>query len=209
MSASSLVDIRWAWDEALFRTVNGLGWEWLDAVWILATSRPFGVAALFFVAVWLVAKLKRQVVLPLVQVGAAVAVTDALGARLIKPAIGRFRPSFVLAEDLVRVLVPASNVGSMPSLHSANAFAVATVVTLTHRRAGLVAFPIALLIGASRVGVGVHWPSDVLVGALYGSSIGALVVVGTRAALARWRPGAAAATTAPPRQTEPHQADRP
>jgi undecaprenyl-diphosphatase len=188
MSAPGLVDIRWAWDEALFRAINGLGWEWLDAVWIVVTSRPFGIAALLLVAAWLVAQLKRQAVIPLVQLSAAIAVTDGLGARIIKPAIGRFRPSFVLADHLVRVLVPASNVGSMPSLHSANAFAVATVVTLTRPRAGLVAFPIALLIGASRVGVGVHWPSDVLAGAVYGSLMGTAVVFGSRAALTRWGP---------------------
>lgn len=204
-AASSLVDIRWAWDESLFRAINGLGWAWLDAVWVVATSRPFGIVVSLVFAAWLAVLLKRQVLLPLAQLGAAIAVTDALGARVIKPAIGRARPSFVLTDELVRVLVPASNVGSMPSLHSANAFAVATVVTLTYPKAGLAAFPVALLIGFSRVGVGVHWPSDVLAGAVYGSAIGALIVFGARAVLAR---RSASSTPGPP-HPEPPQPDRP
>ncbi|MDP3231475.1 MAG: phosphatase PAP2 family protein [Myxococcales bacterium] len=205
-AASGLVDIRWGWDESLFHAINGLGWAWLDVVWVVTTSRPFGIAVTLVFAAWLAVRLKRQVVLPLAQLGAAIAVTDALGARVIKPAIGRARPSFVLADELVRVLVPASNVGSMPSLHSANAFAVATVVTLTYPRAGLAAFPVAFLIGVSRVGVGVHWPSDVLAGAVYGSSIGALIVFGARAALAlRSR----SSTLEAKQHGEPHQPDRP
>jgi undecaprenyl-diphosphatase len=203
MKTAALIDFRWAWDESLFRAVNGLGWAWLDAVWIVASSRAFGIGVALAIVAWLVSALKRQVVLPLVQLVAAIAVTDAFGARVVKPAIARSRPSFVLADHLIRVLLPASNVGSMPSLHSANAFAMAMVVTLTRPRAGLVAFPVALLIGASRVGVGVHWPSDVLAGAVYGSLTGAGIVIGTRAVLARWRPRATSAAPGPRRQPEP------
>jgi undecaprenyl-diphosphatase len=112
-----------------------------------------------------------------------------MGARVLKPGFARLRPSFALS-DAVRVLSPAADVGSMPSLHAANAFAVAVVVTMAWPRAGLVALPVAGLIAVSRVGVGVHWPSDVLAGALYGALVGVLVVLSARRAVARRRAAA-------------------
>lgn len=139
---------------------------------------------------WLIVALRRKAFLPIAQVAAAIGLVDAVGSRLLKPWFGRMRPSYALAEPLVRVLSPAANVGSMPSLHSANAFAMATVVTLAVPRAGFVALPLASLIALSRVGVGVHWPSDVIAGALYGAGVGAAIVLVSRQLVRRFtRPG--------------------
>jgi undecaprenyl-diphosphatase len=204
MSSEALVDIRWGWDEALFRAINGLGWGWLDALFAAASSRPLGLLGALALVAWVVVVHKRRAVLAIAQVGAAVGLTDSIGARLLKPAIGRLRPSYALPEHLVRVISPAANVGSMPSLHAANAFALATVVTLSVPRAGYVALPLASLIAVSRVGVGVHWPSDVLVGAVYGSAVGVGIVLGTRALLARVR-GSPSPSPAP----QPEQPQRP
>lgn len=183
--SGGLVDIRWGWDEALFASLNGLRWDWLDALFVAASSREFGVLGLALLLGWLAVAHRRRAPVPILLVAASVGVTDALGARLLKPWVGRLRPSHALAEEAVRVLSPASNSGSMPSLHAANAFAVATAVTLLLPRAGWVAFPFATLIALSRVGVGVHWPSDVLVGAATGAAIGLLLV---RLARRWWRP---------------------
>lgn len=204
MSSEALVDIRWGWDEALFRAINGLGWGWLDALFAAASSRPLGLLGALALVAWVVVVHKRRAVLAIAQVGAAVGLTDSIGARLLKPAIGRLRPSYALPEHLVRVISPAANVGSMPSLHAANAFALATVVTLSVPRAGYVALPLASLIAVSRVGVGVHWPSDVLVGAVYGSAVGVGIVLGSRALLARVR-GSPSPSPAP----QPEQPQRP
>jgi undecaprenyl-diphosphatase len=181
MAGPSLVDWRWPGDEALFFAINGARRDWLDAVFVTASSRPFGVVLLGAFALALVMRLKRLSALPLLQLGLAIAFTDVCGAQLLKPFIGRLRPNYALPESLVRVLSPAANVGSMPSLHAANAFAAATVVTWAVPRAGVVAFPMALVIAISRVGVGVHWPSDVVVGAVYGSLVATLIVQLSRA----------------------------
>ncbi len=181
MADPALVDWRWPGDEALFFAINGARRDWLDAVFVTASSRPFGVVLLSAFALALVVRLKRLAGLPLLQLGLAIAFTDACGAQVLKPFIGRLRPNYALPEAVVRVLSPAANVGSMPSLHAANAFAAATVVTWAMPRAGVVAFPMALVIAVSRVGVGVHWPSDVAVGAAYGALVATLVVQLSRA----------------------------
>ncbi|MDX2012735.1 MAG: phosphatase PAP2 family protein [Myxococcaceae bacterium] len=180
------MDVRWAWDEALFHALNGLGFGWLDAIFVAASSREFGVVSLLGFVALLSVRLKGQVLLPLAQLTIAFGLSDSVGARILKPMFARLRPSFALG-DAARVLSPAANVGSMPSLHAANAFAVATVVTLAWPRAGLVALPIATLIAVSRVGVGVHWPSDVLAGLAWGTLVALGVVFGSRALLTRRR----------------------
>ncbi len=172
LAAAALADFHGAFDEALFRGLNGLGSPLLDALFVLASSQVFGVVVLALVAIALLAYFKRGAAYGLVPVGLAVLVTDQLGHRVLKPFFGRMRPCFALPKEQVRLLVEVSNVGSLPSLHAANAFAVATVVTLLVPRGGWVAMPIASLVALSRVGVGVHWPTDILAGAVFGALVG-------------------------------------
>jgi membrane-associated phospholipid phosphatase len=80
--------------------------------------------------------------------------------------IDRRRPPLVYPEPKPLVHVPHS--GSFPSGHSANAFACATVLAWYDRRLAVPAFVLAAAIAWSRVYVGVHWPLDVLGGAVLG-----------------------------------------
>lgn len=213
MSTGAVVDFHGPWDEAIFRGVNGLAWPWLDALFVAASSRGLGLSVLVVLLVGFALRFRRRSLIPAMQLLAASGLTDALGARIIKPLVGRMRPCFALPAEHVRQLVEVGNVGSMPSLHSANAFAVATVVTLTVPRLGFVTVPLAGLIALSRVGVGVHWPSDIVAGALFGTAIGVGVVAATRGALGRVpaaRPFAVeSASPTPPQQQagQPQEGD--
>lgn len=66
---------------------------------------------------------------------------------------------------------------SFPSGHSMNAFAIATVVGLGLPAVLPILFALAASVAASRVLLGLHYVSDVLVGSLLGASIGAVVFV--------------------------------
>ncbi|MFJ9683169.1 phosphatase PAP2 family protein [Streptomyces sp. NPDC101194] len=66
---------------------------------------------------------------------------------------------------------PALGDWSFPSNHAAIAAAAAVAIWLTDRRLGAVAVPAALLMAASRVWIGVHYPHDVLVGVVTGALV--------------------------------------
>src|SRR6201995_3370982 len=63
---------------------------------------------------------------------------------------------------------------SFPSAHSTSSFAVATAMTRVDRRAA-VAFLPAVAVAAGRPYLGMHYPSDVAVGVVLGTALGALV----------------------------------
>lgn len=135
----------------------------------LLSNRLFNLIFFLALCAWLAWRLRPSWRV-LVVMGLAFGITDSVGARLIKPLIGRARPCLVN----LQLYVPAGcgSGFSMPSLHAANAFAVAVLATmLWSRTAGLV-FPLAIAIALSRVGLGVHYLSDVVVGAMYGTLIG-------------------------------------
>jgi undecaprenyl-diphosphatase len=64
--------------------------------------------------------------------------------------------------------------GSFPSGHAAGSFAFAAFVAVRAPRWAAPAFVWAALVACSRCVLGVHYPSDVLAGALLGGAVGAI-----------------------------------
>jgi membrane-associated phospholipid phosphatase len=123
---------------------------------------------------------------------------DGLICNNIKHALGRPRPFVVMPEvhrpgrnpgSLSMAPAPASgdgqtalpsyargDYGSMPSAHAANWFAAAMILFIYYRRSAWFMLPGAILVGFSRIYNGVHYPSDVLAGAILGAGYAAAAV---------------------------------
>ncbi|WP_226357166.1 phosphatase PAP2 family protein [Pseudonocardia sp. ICBG601] len=104
---------------------------------------------------------------------ASIALTSFTANALLKPLLPRRRPAAAELPAYRTVADPPSS-SSFPSGHAASAAAFATAVVMENRRAAPVVVPLAALVGWSRVHVGVHWTSDVIVGAAIGTGVAKL-----------------------------------
>lgn len=114
----------------------------------------------------------------------AVALSD-LGAGLLKHAVQRIRPCHVIPD--VHLLAGCTRSFAMPSNHASNMVALAGVVGSLLPAWRWVLLPLAGGVAYSRVYLGVHYPSDVLVGAICGAVLGyGLVLLAKRILPASW-----------------------
>jgi undecaprenyl-diphosphatase len=93
---------------------------------------------------------------------------------LWKDVFDRERPNVRYAEPEPLLHPPDSQ--SFPSGHAATSFAAATVIAAAAPRLRVPLYVLAALIAWSRVYVGVHYPLDVIAGAIYGTLLGLLLV---------------------------------
>ncbi|MFC1710169.1 phosphatase PAP2 family protein [Patescibacteria group bacterium] len=92
---------------------------------------------------------------------------------IVKDLLGTTRPFGINGGPPLTITLPTGS--SFPSSHAAFAFAIATVVWLYNRALGAVYLVAAVIIGIGRVVSNVHFPIDVVGGAMLGSFIAIVV----------------------------------
>ena len=156
---------------------NHLRQEWLDPV--VKGFTHLGDSGLLWILLCLVLLLFPQTR----RAGGAVAVALIMSLictnMLLKPLVQRTRP-WLMVEGLT-ALVAEHDMNSFPSGHTSAALAAATACwgTLPSKWRGII-LALAVLMGLSRLYVGVHYPSDVLAGALVGMFCGSLGCLAVR-----------------------------
>ena len=105
----------------------------------------------------------------------SLSLTDSICAQILKPFFERIRPSHSSIEGL-NLLVSKGGKWSMPSNHAANMFSLAVILSYFYSKIKIPIFTLASLIALSRVYVGVHYPTDIIVGGLLGYTISWIIL---------------------------------
>jgi undecaprenyl-diphosphatase len=169
---SGVLDQLAQWDGAAIEWLHGLHWGPATALFVLASA--WWVKWPLIAAAGGCCDAAKRRLLPTAMLAAAAAAAVAEGLTvLLKHATERARPP--LADPAVEALVSLPASTSFPSGHAATAFAAATAVGMLHPRLRAPLLVIAGMVALSRVYLGVHFWSDVLVGSLLGVAIGLVV----------------------------------
>ncbi|WCN39340.1 phosphatase PAP2 family protein [Aneurinibacillus uraniidurans] len=145
----------------------------LDPFMILATRISDKGIFWFLVAFVLLLQHKRLGLRPGVTLLVGIGIGGVL-ENIFKPLISRPRPPLV--EDTVRQLVELPVSHSFPSGHAVSSFVSMYVLYRLFPRTIWWALPCALVMSYSRIYVGVHYPLDVLAGAVIGIMAGMITM---------------------------------
>lgn len=158
-----------AFDEHWFRALNSLVLKPNLAVWVFGVAL-YGIAIYLLIFIWLWYRPDQQnhhyhqktVVLATLTVFLTMIATQVADVVINRP-----RPA-VFYHDVIafNVLVDQA---SFPSLHTAVAFGIAAIFWLMHyRKLAVGSLILAIIIALSRVAAGVHYPTDIIAGAILG-----------------------------------------
>ncbi len=161
-------------DKSVFLFINNtLSNSFFDKIFPIITEPRNWLIIALIAMVFFVIKEKKKALGIIALVLIAVALSDLIAYRIFKPLFGRLRPchpEFYIGGG--RFLIGMKTSFSFPSNHAMNMFTAATVLSCFYNKYAGYYFGFALLIGFSRIYVGVHYPLDILGGALFGILLG-------------------------------------
>ncbi len=159
-------------DQELFLFLNNLGTSFFDPLWLFITHK-FSSIPLYALLIYLLYKNigLQQTIIALIVVAVMITITDQL-SYFVKHSVMRLRPCGEPdLQGLGRFVAECGSYGYF-SGHATSSFALATYLGLIFRKhykymfTGLMIW--AVFVSYSRIYVGVHYPGDVLTGALVG-----------------------------------------
>jgi len=159
-------------DTTIFYALNSLAGRSVvaDAVFIFLASWLIWIQAVAVLVFWLLSRARRLVPIISAALGAGLVwvINQFIGEIIFLP-----RP-FASLSNVHQLISKSALEKSFPSDHAALVFAIATSIFLVDRRWGSAFLIIAALVSIGRVLAGVHFPSDVLVGAALGAACAVL-----------------------------------
>lgn len=160
-------------DLYIFNLINGLAgkWVWLDYLAIFF-AKYFEYFLFFILFLFLIFGFKKYYKIIFISLLAA-GISRFVVAEIIRFLWFKPRPFVYNPVNLLINYNPAKS--SFPSGHASFYFALSAAISFYNKKLGIIFYAGTLLIVVSRVFVGIHWPSDILAGALLGVFIAWLV----------------------------------
>lgn len=177
-------------DYLIFEFINGtLANGFLDSIMPYWRAMEFWFPLYLFIILFMFLNFpwKKALILFLFLI-ATIGIVDSIGNYGLKKTVKRPRPCKTEEVVQVRALIACSSGYSFASNHAANHSAIAAFLIVTlgfiSRRFNLFLIIWALSIGLGQIYVGVHYPSDVVVGFILGTSVGVLIATTARRVVA-------------------------
>lgn len=164
-------------DRALFYLVNKeLAVVWLDNTMLLLRQAYTWIPLYFFFLIFFYTNCKKYFFPIVLFTLVTFALSDFVSASILKPMIGRIRPCHDPSlQFTIRHLAACGGIFSMPSSHASNHFGLAAfwflVIKKTLNRKWYWLWVWAFIICYSQIYAGVHFPADIITGALLGTAI--------------------------------------
>jgi len=160
-------------DFLIFQSLNRIAGKmpFLDSLAIFFAQYA-GYLLLLILLVFLLRNFKKHKKPTILSLSAAI-FSRFVVTELIRYLYFRPRPFVVSSANLLILHNPTA---SFPSGHASFYFALSTVIYFFNKKLGALFLIISFLIGVFRIYCGLHWPSDILVGAVVGVFVGWLFV---------------------------------
>lgn len=181
------------WDTDLFLLLNSLHCVVMDYVMWIVSNKYTSVPLYLLLLYWLYRKYpeRKSQILLLIAVGLTILLADQISSTILKPMFQRLRPTH--SSDLIDLVHTVNGYRGgkygFVSSHAANTFAIAIFVSrlLRNRNISVLLCAWAVIVSYSRIYLGVHYPLDILCGAIVGLCCGYFMVFLFQKADTWWR----------------------
>lgn len=169
-------------DESLFLFLNGINHPIFDPIMVFISGKITWLPLYLILLVLLVRHYRWESIRILLFVAVLISLSDQLSVQLFKDVFERLRPCHEPHLQSLVHLVDGKCGGQFGfvSSHAANSFALAfflgNLLSPVYKRSLTFLIAWAAVVSYSRIYLGVHYPADILVGAMLGVVIGWLVL---------------------------------